>query len=550
MPPTAATEAPATSPTKRQERTGAHSLLVSAGIFLSRISGLIRQRVLAHYLGLSDAADAFNAAFKIPNLLQNLFGEGVLSASFIPVYKRLLAHGDHAERRKLAGAVAAILALTVAVLVLAGVLATPWLIDAIAPGFHGEKRELTVRLVRVLFPATGVLVLSAWCLGVLNSHERFFLPYAAPVAWNLVVIATLLFFGPRLSFYPLAVATAWGAVAGAAVQLLVQLPAVLRLLGGLRPAIDTASPHVRQVVRNFGPVFVSRGVVQLSGYIDVLLASLLPVGAVTALSNAQTLTMLPVSLFGMAVSAAELVAMSGAVGDDDAMHEALRKRVNTGMKRIAFFVVPSAVAFLALGDVLAGALFQTGRFRHSDSIYVWSILAGSSVGLLATTVSRLYTSSFNARHRNEIPLRYAIVRVALTTLLGYLFAIPLPAALGLDPKWGAAGLTASAGLAGWVEFVLLRRAFDRETHGRSGLSAGYQAKLWSSAALAAAVAWAVKWAVQHAIGAHHPVLLAAATLLPYGLVYLATTRALGIEGATEVLTKVARRLGRRRRPIG
>jgi len=170
---------------------------VGSGILLSRIAGLIRERVFAHYFGNSDAADAFKAALRIPNFLQNLFGEGVLSASFIPVYAGLLAREDDEEAQRTAGAVAGLLALSTSILVLIGVLATPYLIDLIAPGFHGEKRELTIRIVRILFPGAGLLVFSAWCLGVLNSHRRFFLSYIAPVIWNAAMIATLWRFGRR-----------------------------------------------------------------------------------------------------------------------------------------------------------------------------------------------------------------------------------------------------------------------------------------------------------------------------------------------------------------
>ena len=175
--------------------------MVGTGILLSRIIGLVRNRVFAHYFGTSDAADAFNAAFRIPNFLQNLFGEGVLSASFIPVYAGLRARDQARDASAVAAAVAALLALTVSVLVLAGMLLAPWLIDLIAPGFTGEKRDATTRLVRILFPGAGLLVLSAWCLGVLNSHRRFFLSYVAPVVWNAAIIAALL-----------AAAVGWGTI--------------------------------------------------------------------------------------------------------------------------------------------------------------------------------------------------------------------------------------------------------------------------------------------------------------------------------------------------
>lgn len=170
--------------------------MVAAGILASRLIGLVRGLVFARYFSTSAAADAFTAALRIPNLLQNLFGEGVLSASFIPVYAGLLARNDRERANRVAGAVLALLALVVSLLVLAGVLATPVLIELIAPGFTGATRELTIRLVRILFPGAGLLVLSAWCLGILNSHHRFFLSYVSPVIWNVSIIVALAVYGP------------------------------------------------------------------------------------------------------------------------------------------------------------------------------------------------------------------------------------------------------------------------------------------------------------------------------------------------------------------
>src|SRR5579885_948804 len=149
---------PSTPASERQPGVGRSALLVAAGIFASRLAGLVRESVFAHFFGDSAAADAFRAALRIPNFLQNLFGEGVLSASFIPVYAGLLAHEKREEAGRVAGAVFAILALITSVLVLLGVIATPLFIDVIAPGFHGAKRELTITLVRIFFPGAGFLV--------------------------------------------------------------------------------------------------------------------------------------------------------------------------------------------------------------------------------------------------------------------------------------------------------------------------------------------------------------------------------------------------------
>lgn len=514
--------------------------MVAAGILLSRIVGLIRQRVLAHFLATSDAADAFAAAFRIPNLLQNLFGEGALSASFIPVYASLLAHDDRKEAGRVAGAVGGLLALAMSVLVLAGVLATPLLIDLIAPGFEGEKRLLAIRLVRILFPGAGLLVLSAWCLGILNSHQKFFLSYAAPVIWNVAIIAALIVAGGRQGQYGLAVVAAWASVAGSALQVIVQLPTVLSVAQELRPSLSLASESARTVLRNFMPTFMSRGVVQISAYVDALLASLLPTGAVAALAYAQTLYTLPVSLFGVSVSAAELPAMSSMTGNAEEVAAKLRARLDHGLRQIAFYIVPSAMAFAALGQILAAALFQSGAFTRQDSFYVWGILAGASIGLLASTMGRLYASGFYALRDTRTPLRYAVLRVVLTTVLGYLAAIPLPGLLGVPARWGVAGLTASAGLAGWVEFALLRRGLNRRI-GTTGLDAGFTGRLWAAAALAALAGGGVALLVPRN---QHPILLAVIVIGVYGGVYFSVSSMLGVAEAGVFRRRFGRLWGR------
>jgi putative peptidoglycan lipid II flippase len=497
-------------------RGGSAALLVASGMFLSRISGLVREYLLARYLGgESDAADAWRAAFRIPNFLQNLFGEGVLSASFIPVYAGLLARGKEEEAGRVAGAVVSLLALLVSVLTLLGILATPLLIDVIAYGFQGAKRLLTISLVRILFPGAAMLVMSAWCLGILNSHRRFFLSYSVSVLWNLTIIAALLWFGLKTGEAHMAVVAAWASVAGCAIQVLAQLPLVLQLVPTLRLGLGTQLASVRTVIRNFGPVFVSRGVIQISSYIDSMLASPIQ-GGVAMYGYVINISQLPQGLFGMAVSASELPAMSSAVGTGSEVAAQLRKRLANGLRRITFFVVPSVVAFAALGDVVVGAVLQSGRFTANDTMWGWRILAGSAVGLLASTQGRLYSSTFYALKDTRTPLRFAVVRIALTTVLGYLCARPIPQWFGLDPRWGVAGLTASAGIAGWVEFTLLRRSLAGRI-GSEPVGVSYLARLWASAFVAAAVAWGIRLALP---GLHEPKLRAIATLIPYGLVYL------------------------------
>jgi putative peptidoglycan lipid II flippase len=526
-----------TQPAARASQALGGSSRVAIGILGSRLTGLLRERIIGHYFGLdSIVADSFRQAIRIPNLLNNLFGEGVLSASFVTVYSKLRALKEDDQADDLAAAVFSLLALVCAVLVALGIAAAPVLVYLIAPGFKEEGRLLTIRLVRILFPCTGLLVMSAWCLGVLNSHRKFLLSYLSPVALNVTVIVIAVLAGKSHGEMQLVGIVAWAFVLGAALQFAVQVPPVLKLLPDFQPLFEFKSANIRKVIGNFGPVFVSRGVVQLSAFADSIIASWLPIGAVAAFGYAQVISILPVSLFSMSVSAAELPALSSAVGNQDEVAATLRQRLAAGLRRIAFFIVPSAVAFLFLGDVIAAALYQSGRFNHDNAVYVWGILAGSSVGLLATSLGRLYSSAFYALLDTRTPLRFAVIRVLLTTLLGLLFALGAPKWIGIDPKWGVAGLTASAGVAGWLEFALLRHALAQRI-GMVSLTARFTAKLWLVAVLSGSLAYLPKLAV----GINHPILLAAIVLPVYGVCYFAGTFLLDIEEAQSALKPFSRR---------
>ncbi|MGI8876175.1 MAG: murein biosynthesis integral membrane protein MurJ, partial [Egibacteraceae bacterium] len=465
------------------------SVMVAAGILCSRLTGLVREAVMAGYLGTSVAADAFRAAMRIPNLMQNLLGEGVLSAAFIPVYSRLLAEGRDDDAGKVAGAIAGLLAALTGVLVLVGVILAGPLTDVIAAGMSGERRDLTVRLVRILFPGVGFLVLSAWCLGVLNSHRRFFLSYVAPVIWNVAQITALAGAawwlargGEEPALATLATALAVGAAIGGVLQFAVQLPTVLALSRGLRLSLRRDLTGVRQAIGAFGPVLAGRGVVQLSAFLDTLLASFLAVGALSALGYAQALYLLPISLFGMSIAAAELPELSSM---DRADRPALSKRVQRGLRQIAFLVTPVVVIYLVAGGAVVQALFQRGEFSADARTLVWLVLAGYAIGLPASTSSRLLQSALYGLDRPSIPARISAVRVLLSALIGVtlMFQLdrvaidagglalvgdlpafsPLPGevAEGGGPlRPGAAGPSLAAGTTAWLKSGLLHRALS------------------------------------------------------------------------------------------
>ncbi len=549
-------------PEAPSSKTSYASYLVSLGILLSRILGLVREQVMAHYLGNSDAAGAFRAALRIPNFLQNLFGEGVLSASFIPVYARLRAQHSDAEARRVAGTVGAILTLVVSLLVLLGVILTPWLVDLVAPGFDGDLKALTVRIVRILFPGVGLLALSAWCLGILNSHRRFFLSYVAPVFWNLALIATLCLYGPGSSQETLVVYMAWGSVVGSFLQFAVQLPFVFQVAGRIPFSIDRTLAPVREVFRNLAPVMLGRGVVQISAYIDGMIASFLGATAVAGLGYAQTIYLLPISLFGMAVAAAELPELS-TIGDD--AFGKLCQRISAGRRRIAYFVVPSVIAFTFLGREVVQVLYQTGRFSADDTVFVWLILLGSVIGVLAATWGRLYSSAFYALKDTRTPLKFALLRVAFSVVLGLLFAFPLRpqitaglslllSALSYEglPKiespelaLGAVGLTAASGIVGWLEFMLLKRSLEKRI-GPTLISSGFLRRVWSAAIISAGAALALDQIlgdlIAESLGFVRANFLALFPIGVYGALYLILTWIFDIDEGANLIRRTMGRL--------
>ncbi len=258
-------------------------------------------------------------------------------------------------------------------------------------------------------------------------------------------------------------------MAGAVAQVVVQLPTARALLGpAFRPSLDAARASVRTVLHNFLPALFGRGVVQLSAFVDTVYASYVGTRGLAALGYQQILYLLPISLFGMAVSASELPAMSSAVGSAEAVAAELRARLDAGLSRLAFFVIPSAAAFLLLGDVVAGAVFQTGRQSAADTRYLWLVLMGSTLGLLAAAMGRLYASAFYALKDTRTPLRYALLRLLLTAGLAWWSAVRMPGALGVPQELGLVGITATTGMAAWVEYALLRRALGRRI-GHTGL---------------------------------------------------------------------------------
>ncbi len=429
---------------------------VGSGILVSRLTGFLRDLIIARYFGTTMAADAYAAALKIPNVLRNLLGEGSLSAAFVPIYSSLLEDPDagREEAGRVASGVLGRLILIAGLTSGVGVALAPWLTRAVAPGFDPATSELTTELVRILFPMAGVMIVAAWCLGVLNSHRRFFLPFAAPVLWNLSQVAGLIL-GARFGWKPLIHVLAWSTLAGSLLQLGVQLPTARRLAGSLRPALARGLEPVRRVMHNMVPVAASQGIFQLSSFADVLLASFLPAGAIAGLYYAQRLAYLPLSLFGISVATAALPEMSR-----ESAAAALRPRLVNGFFQILFFVLPAAVALALFGDLAVRVLFQRGAFGEESTRLVSGILIAYAVGLVASSSVKLLASGFHAMQDTRTPMRFAIVSVMVGIALGASAMLTMRAR-GYGAL-SAAGLALGGAVGAWLNLVLLWSALQRQ----------------------------------------------------------------------------------------
>ena len=499
-------------------RQAAH---VAAGIMVTRVLGYVRQRAIAYYIGNGWAADALTVAQRVSNFIRNLLSEGTLSASSIPVYAALNARGDKSAARALAGAILGLLLLVTGVCALIGIAFAPALTAVFGAGLAGDARALAVSLMRLLFPMSGLLVISAWCLGVLNTHGRFFLPYAAPAVWNIAGIAALVAAGtwavspgmPTAAVLTrLSLALAWGTVVGSVLQVGVQLPACWGVLQGIPVRWTSAAEGVRDVVVAWLPVVLGAGVAQISGAIDTLLGTLAGEGGASSLQYAQLLQVLPISLFGTSVAAVSLPDLSrDAQGSTP--NEQLRARIAVGFRRIVFFILPSSLAFVTLAPVIVRPLFQTGRFGAADTDLVGGVVAAYGVGLLGQACVKLFQSGFYAMRDTKTPVKIASVSLVLSTALAYL----------LMRRFGPAGIALGSSLGATVNVVFHLRDLDARVGAILGGTEwrAFAVSLFVSGAAAAAGLGAARLGA--AAGALAAALLA---LIIFGTVYLGGTIAL------------------------
>ncbi len=477
----------------------------AAGIGLSRVFGLVREILIGATLGIGPAADGFRVAMRVPNIIQNLLGEGALSASFVPVYAKLIEDKNEVEARRVAGGVlgfllVAIIAIVAIIVVFAGPIVTITTLGQLSP----DVQEQAVTLTRITAPGIGLLGVSAWCLGILNANRQYFLSYVAPVLWNLAQIVTLitvaligLTFGDDLTPARIAVFLAIAVTVGSALQLAIQLPTVLRLTHGVTPHLRREG-QVKVVLRRFAPAVGTRGVVQVASFIDLMLAGIAGSGALAILGMTMPLYLLPVSLFGFSVAATELTEMSRR---SDHLDEFIR-RSEIGFRKV---ILPAGLcAGILAGGArpIIGTLYQwpsqvldLSPITNDETIVIGLVLLTFALALPATMAARVTQNALYALGEVRTPATIAVIRLVVLVVV----TLPIMARLnevtvidGEFSGWsenpsvfffpdelmtfdlarlGAVGIALGALVASWVEWALLRRALQNRVghHLSSGL---------------------------------------------------------------------------------
>ena len=425
---------------------------VSGLTLVSRVLGYIRDVLFAAELGTGAAADAFFVAFKLPNFFRRLFAEGAFSAAFVPMFAgKLEAEGRDAARR-LASEALAMLVVSLLVLVLVVEIAMPWMITGLAPGFvdEPEKFALTVELTRITFPYLLLISMVALLGGMLNSAGKFAAFAAAPILLNLCLIGAALL--ARHGGTETDKTLAWGIMAGGVAQLIVLAIGVRR--AGLMPRLvwPRVTKDVRRVLRLFFPAALGAGAMQLNLLVDVIIASLLPTGAISYLYYADRVNQLPLGVVGIAVGTALLPLLSRQLKAGD--ETSARASQNRAMEMALFFTIPAAAALIVVAEPIIGVLFQRGAFSAEATAASASALVAYAVGLPAYVLVKVLTPGYFARQDTVMPVKIAVVALVTNLVLNLILMGPL----------GFVGIALATAIAAWVNAGLLFVVLKRRGH--------------------------------------------------------------------------------------
>jgi len=436
---------------------------VSSFTMLSRITGLLRETLIARSFGASEWTDAFNVAFRLPNLLRRLFAEGAFSQAFVPILGEVSSKDDRAQSKTLINAVATLLFWALLLTVGLGIVGAPLLILAIATGFSGSPAyEASVVMTQIMFPYIGLISMVSLSAGILNTFQRFAIPAFTPVLLNLALIGSALWLAPQLD-QPI-YALAFGVLVGGVLQLAIQIPALRRLgllprIGLLPGAIRSAwlNPDARRVLKLMGPAVFAVSVAQISLVINTNIASRLQTGSVSWLSYADRLMEFPTALLGVALGTVLLPSLSRANAQQDTKQAS--ELLVWGLQLTFLLAAPCAVALLLFGEPIAAVLYHYGRFTALDVVMTQQALAAYGVGLIGLILIKILAPGFYARQDIRTPVRIALL-VLISTQLANIVLVPL---------LGHTGLALSVGLGACLNAALLWIGLHR----RGAIAAGF-----------------------------------------------------------------------------
>jgi len=507
--------------------------VVSAAVFLSRITGLVREMIMARLFGAGEAYDAFLLGFRIPNLTRDLFAEGALSSAFVPVFTQYLTTKGKREAAELSNLVATALLIVVGAICVLGIIFSPQLVWLLASGFARVpgKFELAVTLTRVMFPFLLLVALSAQAMGILNTLNRFGIPALSSTFFNLGSVAFGLAFGftvGRWMGVSLVMAMAWGVVFGGALQWMFQVPSLYRLGIHYRPRIDLAHPGLRNILNLMGPAILGNAAVQINVLVNTNFAASITDasghvinGPVSWLSYAFRFMQLPLGLFGVAIAAATLPAISRSAAlqqiDD------FRATLSRSLGMVFLLTIPSSVGLAILGPSIIGAVYQWGRFHASDTHETAMALSCYALGLAGYAAIKILAPAFYALNDARTPMLVSLASILIN--LGV--ASTLVKVAGLR-HLGLALSTSSVALFGSVVLFVLLRKRIRRMHGRA--LAGSVAKILVASAAMGIACYVSSRGIHLWLGARKLAQIAdLAASVPLGaIVYYALCRAMRV----------------------
>jgi len=416
---------------------------MSVATFISRILGYVKDMILARFFGATGIADTFFVAFRIPNLLRELFAEGSMSSSFIPVLTEYQARHGAEEAKRLVRITFTFILIFVGLVCVLGMVFSPAIVTAIAPGFVDmpEKFSLTVLLTKVMFPFLLLISLAALAMGALNTRRIFFIPSLAPAMLNITIIIAVLILAPRMEEPILAVAI--GVTLGGFVQFVFQLPSFLKNGYSLKPEYDFRHPGLRKMSILVMPATMGMAVAQINIFVSTILASYLPEGSITYLYYSMRLTQFPVGIFGVAMGMAVLPTLSEHAVKGD--YEKLREDFSFALRLLFFITVPAMAGLISLREPIVNILFQRGKFDYIATVGTTQALLFYSIGIWAIVGVRVVTASFYSMQDTKTPVKVAVVALAANIIFSIILMQPLK----------HSGLALANALASTVNFSLL-----------------------------------------------------------------------------------------------